>query len=111
MTEVWNSMVERRIPINRVKVWGWWYDLIYDNRLSADYEVDGQIHNRRQVIRLDTAQTVQAQRETLLHEVIHAIEQAQNMELSEGDVGRLARGLDGFLKDNPAFVRLYEGKD
>ncbi len=40
-------------------------------------------------------------RETLLHEVVHAIDEAMQIKLSEKQVTQLARGLFGVLCDSP----------
>ena len=43
------------------------------------------------------------ERETLLHEVLHAVDHAMHCELSEHQVSALSRGLLAVLIDNPAF--------
>jgi hypothetical protein len=43
-------------------------------------------------------------KETLLHEVIHHIDDAMKLDFSEDTVGRLSRGLYAVMHDNPQLV-------
>jgi hypothetical protein len=44
------------------------------------------------------------ERETLLHEVVHAVDEAVFTDLTEHQVGALSRGLLAVFADNPAFA-------
>lgn len=43
--------------------------------------------------------------ETILHEVMHALENAYGFQLPEQVVGQVARGVFAFMRDNPKFVK------
>lgn len=65
----------------------------------------GQIDHRALTITYDTTWAEAQQRDTVLHEVIHACDFAANLELSEAQVQTLAGLLYGVLADNPEFAR------
>lgn len=60
----------------------------------------------RTVIRLSAENEPTRQRETLLHELLHAISDAFELEMSERQVAAMSRGLYGVLVDNPK-LRAY----
>ena len=43
--------------------------------------------------------------DTLLHEVVHAVDEAMGTSMSERQVRGIATGLLGVFKDNPAFLK------
>lgn len=58
-------------------------------------------------IRLDRGMTFQHQRETLLHEVLHAVEEERSLDLTENAVNQLSHGLAATLIANPRLTRLF----
>ena len=81
--------------------------------LGRDYAIDmvsptrftqmelGMCDNKNQIIHLATDQTPIEAADTLLHEVIHAIDFLVGLDLSEHQVRHLAATLLGVLQDNP----------
>ena len=65
----------------------------------------GQINHQELTIRVGTHIPPEQQRETLLHEVIHGVDVAMRLNLSEEDTSRLSRGLHAALRDNPDFAK------
>ena len=57
-----------------------------------------------QRINIDPKTPYQLQKDTLLHEVIHAIDYAVKTKLSEEQVSALATGLYAVFSDNPNFL-------
>jgi hypothetical protein len=55
-------------------------------------------------IRVDPTEAEPMQRDTLLHEVIHAVEDAMGLKVTEHRVALLATGLLQVLRHNPNFV-------
>lgn len=50
------------------------------------------------------------ERDTLLHEVLHAVDEAMGTNLEEAQVRSLATGLLAVLRDNPSFVSYLRTK-
>lgn len=70
--------------------------------LNGECDSDGQVISVRDGLPLEQLQ------DTLLHEVIHAIDEAVDAGLKETQVKRVATGLLAVLKENPrlsAFLR------
>lgn len=63
-----------------------------DARLN-DIDIRGAVHTFPAVIVLDDAMGRDQQELTLLHEVVHAVDDALDIDLSEEQVGRLTAGL------------------
>lgn len=61
----------------------------------------GLCHSDIQEIWLNDANTVETNRNVLLHECIHAIDHALQLELSERQVSVLATAIIAFARDNP----------
>jgi hypothetical protein len=70
---------------------------------SEDFTDDlfGQVDYRRRRIRISDRADEVRQRETLLHEVIHAVDEAVDADLTEHQVTVIARGLFAVIRDNP----------
>jgi hypothetical protein len=73
--------------------------------LSDDNEyVDGVFEQQKKLIRIAAGQTHDDERETLIHEMLHALEVQMNAEIPEPKLRQLAVGLYAALKDNPRLV-------
>lgn len=64
----------------------------------------GRIDNDRQRIVIEDSQTLASEQDTVLHEVLHGIESAMDVEVPETVTRRMATGILGVLKDNPEFL-------
>lgn len=60
-----------------------------------------------QTIELHTKNTDDRNRETLMHEVLHAVSDIYAAGMDEGQVNTLAFGLTQLLRDNPEFWEMY----
>jgi Zn-dependent peptidase ImmA (M78 family) len=68
---------------------------------SADHRrMYGQCDTENLEIRVDDANNEQHMRQTLLHEVLHAISNHGNLGIDEDTTERLANGMLAFLSDN-----------
>jgi hypothetical protein len=63
----------------------------------------GECDTDRQVISVREGQPLESTQDTLLHEVIHAIDEAMDARMSESQVKKIATGLLAVLKDNSRF--------
>lgn len=64
----------------------------------------GECHTDTNLIRINPTHGEPAQRDTLLHEVVHAIDEAMQTSMGERRVRLLATGLLCVLRANPALV-------
>jgi Zn-dependent peptidase ImmA (M78 family) len=65
----------------------------------------GKIDYVSSIIYLNSANTPSQSKSTLLHEVIHGVEDMYGVELSEEQVTTVANGLYAFMLDNKDLVR------
>jgi hypothetical protein len=62
----------------------------------------GEIDLFNRQIRIDRNMTTEDKRETLLHEIIHGLDEFMKIELDEDQVRKLGAGLAMVLEDNPS---------
>lgn len=67
---------------------------------SGAKECYGEIFYDEKVIHINKSYDVEQQEETLIHEVLHGIEEMYSLELGEETVTRLAQAMYTVLKDN-----------
>lgn len=72
-------------------------------RIEHDY--NGQVDFSAQVITLASDLHPEKERETVLHELVHGIEMALGLKISEQSVQSLGAGLFVILRENPEWVR------
>ena len=95
------------IPFKRLKVLGKWYRVTPGtdkNRLGECDLVECRIGYRPD-------QHIQQARETLLHELIHAISDAQALNLSERRVRALGMSIMAIVADNPGLLEWLAMQD
>ncbi len=76
-------------------------DVLHDDGTA----VRGLCITNDQHILIDFNQHPEGRAETLLHESLHALEDALQLELGEDTIRRLSRGLFALLRDNSALVK------
>jgi hypothetical protein len=64
----------------------------------------------QRVILLDKNQDAESMRHTLLHELLHGIEQKLSLDMTEKQVDLLALGLLDLFRNNPELLRVFEVK-
>ena len=65
----------------------------------------GQCDHGQLKITINPKQAKQQEQDTVLHEVIHAVEYGMQLEMEEEQVHSLASGLYAVLRDNPKLVK------
>lgn len=78
---------------------------------ELDQALNGECDSDRQVISIRDNQPLEAEQDTCLHEVIHAIDEAVDARLSESQVKRIATGLLAVFKENPRFPTYLRRKN
>lgn len=98
---------EYRIHIpNKVRLVGKDYLLVENTAGLARMGALGTTSNLDALIDYSMDQSLTQLRDTLLHEVIHAVDYSMCLGLEERQVHALAAGLLGVLRDNPGFTAL-----
>lgn len=101
----------------RVRVLGKQYDLAYvppDSPKLMDGEdaLVGQCDSEKQRILIAEGQPLESEQDTVLHEVLHAVDFAMSgvEDAPEAVIRRLATGFLAVIKDNPSFVKYLSTK-
>jgi hypothetical protein len=66
----------------------------------------GNVNHTNMVIKLDPAFPEWRIKQTILHEMLHIVENVFGMDLEEGQLENLTIGLDIMLRENPEIFRL-----
>ena len=64
-------------------------------------ELYGQIHYLKEKILLNSMASYEQRKATILHEILHGLDEAYCIELEEKQVQKLGNALYTFIKDNP----------
>lgn len=83
-----------------IKICGVSYQLVQKSQLEMPEEL-GLCHSDLQQIWLNVTNTFETNINTILHESLHAISDAYQIDLSERQVCVLATALIAFARDNP----------
>jgi len=67
---------------------------------GLDPDLNGECDSDKQLITVRAGQPLEQEQDTLLHELIHAVDEAVDSRLTESQVKRLATGLLAVFKDN-----------
>jgi hypothetical protein len=70
----------------------------------------GRQDTDQQEIYIRSGQPLESEQDTVLHEVIHSVEETLELGMTEDQVTKLAIGLLAVLKDNPSFVTYLRRK-
>lgn len=91
-----------------VKICGVNYHLVKKSQLEMPEDL-GECHSDLQQIWLNATNTAETNTNTILHECLHAISDAYQIDLSERQVCVLATALIAFARDNPDHSKVIFG--
>lgn len=77
----------------------------FDIRAQTELSDCGRCDYHKTTILFDPGQSAEALRDTVLHEIVHAIAHLMDMKLSESKTLRIATGLLCVLRENPSLVK------
>lgn len=69
----------------------------------------GECDSIKQHIKIDMEWHSDMQQDTLLHEIVHAIDDQLNLKMGERRVNNMATGILAVMKDNPQICRFIFG--
>ncbi len=98
----------------RVKVLGKRITISYLTSAPLDDGLNGECDVDKQQILVRDGQPLESEQDTVLHELLHAIDEAMGLRMKESQVKGAATGLLAVLKDNPgltAYLRKTSAKD
>lgn len=101
--------------LSKIRIIGKVHELVYlpvgheDLKEGADACV-GRIDHDALKILVEDGQPLAAEQDTILHECLHGVERAMNLELPEDVIHRMASGMLAVLKDNPALINYLRRK-
>lgn len=70
----------------------------------------GECDTDTQTLAIRDGQPLESEQDTLLHEVLHAIDEAMGLKMKEAQVKGVATGLLAVMKDNPSFCGFLRKK-
>ncbi|MFR9710753.1 hypothetical protein ACL02P_15395 [Paenibacillus sp. MB22_1] len=86
--------------MNQVKIGYTVYQVVEVDCVNKFEPRKGEIDYFKRQIRIDKDMTPQDKKETLIHEIIHGIDEFMGIELEESQVKKLGAGLAMVLEDN-----------
>lgn len=89
-----------------VKICGVPYQIVVKNSMDMPNAL-GLCHSDQQQIWLLDSNTEETNTNVLLHEILHAVSDAYDLELSERQVNVLATALIALARDNPEYARRF----
>ena len=90
--------------IEKVKIGCFKYDVVEVKSVNKLEPRKGEIDFLQRVIRIDSDMTPQDKKETLLHEIVHGVDEFMTIKLEEEQVKKLGAALAMVLMDNPGLL-------
>ena len=90
-----------------LRICGYDYQLQFGSRINSEEDTLGETDFSRQLIRLGRGMGDEQALSTLLHEALHVIDHALQLDLQEVGVRRMEAALHQLLKDNPGLCAAY----
>ena len=91
-----------RVP-KKISAFGRSYDIIHDDEVTDQFDSYGLVHHGEEVVFLQKRSvkySEQREAATLLHEIIHIIEENLRIDITEEQLGLISTGLYGIIKEN-----------
>jgi hypothetical protein len=94
----------------RIRILGKPFAVQYVSGVPLEDDLNGECDTDKQQILVRDGQPLESEQDTLLHEVLHAVEEAVDARLKETQVKKVATALLAVLKDNPSLVTYLRRK-
>jgi len=88
----------------KIKVLGKPFTVTYASGAPLSDDLNGECDTDKQAILVRDGQPLESEQDTLLHELMHAIDEAVDARMKETQVKKVSTALLAVLKDNPALV-------
>lgn len=90
--------------VSKIKIGYQIYDVVEVECVNKFEPRKGEIDLYKRQIRIDREMTEHDKLETLIHEVIHGIDEFMGVSLEEAQVRKLGAGFAMVIMDNPKFI-------
>ena len=97
-----------KVP-RKIKVSSFVYELVLAENLTRDHQLLGQCLSDSVIMKIDPKTPPQTRDVTLMHEIVHAINDVYNCGLEEPNIDRIAHGLADVLKNSFNIELDWEG--
>lgn len=94
----------------RVRIFGKAIAIKYMVGAPLDADLNGECDVDKQLILVRDGQPLESEQDTVLHELLHALDESMGLKLKESQVKGAATGLLAVLKDNPSLVSYLRKK-
>jgi hypothetical protein len=94
----------------RIRILSKPFSVEYVSGVPLEDDLNGECDTDKQRILVRDGQPLESEQDTLLHEVLHAVEEAVDARLKETQVKKVATALLAVLKENPSFVSYLRRK-
>ena len=94
----------------RIKILGKPFAVSYLSGDPLRDDLNGECDTDKQMVLVRDGQPLESEQDTVLHECIHAIDEAVDAKLKETQVKKVATAFLAVLKDNPSFVSYLRRK-
>jgi hypothetical protein len=94
----------------RIKVLGKPFQVSYVTTAPLADELNGECDSDKQRILIRDSQPLESEQDTVLHECLHAIDEAVDARMKETQVKKMATALLAVLKENPSLVTYLRRK-
>lgn len=95
---------------SRVRILGKPYTIQYVAAAPLDEGLMGECDSDKQQVLIRESQPLESEQDTVLHEILHAIDEAMGLKMKESQVKGTATGLLAVMKDNPSLVAYLRRK-
>lgn len=92
---------------NSLRILGKKYAIHFVEKVNDKEDLLGICDDQKQEIKIALYQPKDAMKDTLLHEIIHAVDYQMQLGLKERQVHCLAAGIVAVFLDNPEFTELW----
>jgi hypothetical protein len=94
----------------RVRILGKPYSIKYVVAEPLDEGLMGECDTDKQTVLIREQQPLESEQDTVLHEILHAVDEAMGLKMKEAQVKGVATGLLAVMKDNPGLVAYLRRK-
>lgn len=91
--------------IKSIRIAGRTLSVVPSNEIVVDNDARGELSNRESKILICPLYEGQAQGETLMHEVIHVLNNTARLKLEHDVIDRLSHSMYAALRDNPCIAK------
>jgi hypothetical protein len=94
----------------RIRILGKKFSVRFLIGAPLDDGLNGESDSDNQQILIRDSQPLESEQDTVLHEILHSVDEAMGLKMKESQVKGAATGLLAVMKDNPSLVAYLRRK-